>query len=553
MAKNIKESNKDTGKHSRRNGRRGRGKSERVSNPDNVRKGNVSSDYTDRGCNGNNDPSWYNMHGQLTLDAGNFSFNNPIGARISNLVNVNDDQVVRSFPGICAITTQTVPGISTDAFSPINVAARLLYDKVNYKNSRNFTYDAPDLMMYIYAVSSVYSYHAFLRRIYGVLSTYSQVNRFVPDGILKAMKVDPDSIRNNLSEFRYGINLLARKINALAVPAGMPLFERYTWLYTNVYMDAPTVKAGLYMFIPYGFYKYYENGSKGGFCSCESPKQVGGYYTCQTLLQFGNELIEALLSSQDINNMSTDILKAYEGNIVGLSDTPYEYAVVPVYNPEVLQQIHNCKMFGEYITDEKSQNPDGTYNIGSSGNLIQDPTKGFLKFTLENQKAEKLKPLHVLDTLLDVSQDNPTPDDVFVATRLTPSLDSNGNVDSCGSDVALFATLYIMEEFKDGSYGMRQVGGTRMHPTYNFIPWPKTPTVETAKACDAVMEDVSTWDKFDWSPFIYVTKNDNDEIIDTRIFGDIYNYTSISNSSLKKLHETAILSEFAVPVYGNRN
>lgn len=547
MAKSITKGNRNSNPASKE---RRKGRKERSNSSDKIRSSKYSNQYDDRGDRGDNDPSWYNLHHQLTLDAGNFSFNNPIGALIDNVLPTGEKV---AFPGICAITVQHTPGISTTAFSPINIAARLLYDKINYKNSRNFTYDAPDLMMYVYAVSSVYAYHAYLRRIYGIMNTYSQVNRYIPDGIMHALGVNADSIRHNMSQFRYEINLLARKVNALAVPAGMPLFERYSWLYSNVYMDADTIKAGLYLFKPYGFYKYYENGKKGGFCHLiEPPKHgSGSTYTVDDLVNFGMDLVETLLASQDINNMSTDVLKACENNLIALTDTPEDYAIVPVYNYEVLQQIHNIKMFGEYSVDALSQNQDGTYNVGPSGNVIQDPVSGYIKFTLENVNKANLAKVFDTDVLIDTGKDNPTPDDVFVMTRLTPSLSKEGHVESCGSDIALFAELTRIQEV-NGEVIYATVRD-KAFSNYTFLSTPGNPSFADMDRIRGSLEFQGMWDKFDWAPFMhYFTLKEAGKIGHAWINGDTYNYTSISKASLEKLHETAILSEFAVPIMGNR-
>lgn len=546
MAKSITKGNRTSNPA---NKERRKSRKERSNTSDKVRSGKYSDQYDNRGDRGANDPSWYNLHHQLTLDAGNFSFNNPIGAMIDNVLPTGEKV---AFPGIFTITVQHTPGISTTAFSPINVAARLLYDKINYKNSRNFTYDAPDLMMYVYAVSSVYAYHAYLRRIYGIMNTYSQVNRYIPDGILHALGVSAESVRHNMSQFRYGINLLARKVNALAVPAGMPLFERYSWLYSNVYMDAETVKAGLFLFKPFGFYKYYENGKKGGFCHLVEPPRTGtdSKYTVDDLINFGNDLIEALLASQDINNMSTDVLKACENNLVALTDTPEDYAILPVYNYEVLQQIHNIKMFGDYSIDALSQNTDGTYNVGSSGNVIQDPTTGYIKFTLENVNKANLSKVANTDVLIDTGKDNPTPDDVFVMTRLTPTLSSSGNVESCGTDIALYAELTRIQEV-DGAVSYYTVGGN-IATNYTFLPMPQSPAFKDLELIRFNLEAQGMWDKFDWAPFKHYFSMQDGKVKNAWINGDTYNYTSISKVSLEKLHETAILSEFAVPIMGDR-
>lgn len=484
---------------------------------------------------GNNDPAWYTNNKQLVLDAGNFSFNTPAGGILSGTY---PGTTSKSFSGVMSLTMLMTPGISDDAFSPINIAARSLYDAVNYKNSRNFTYDAPDLMVYTYSIASAYAYWSWMQRIYGTLNTYSQINRYIPDVLVKGMGADPDSIRKSMAQFRYYINLFARKINVFAVPTGMPIFERYMWLFSNVYMDSDNMKASLYVTRPYGFYKFREDLTTGsGAQMVTMPSKT---MTLDQIIAYGDAMAEALLSSQDINNMSSDVLKAYENNVLALPDTPAEYGVIAVYNQTVLNQFHNAKALGDFVIDAPSSSESGV-SLGSSGNLVQDSTVGHLLYTLELSNNTRYSKLTTTNVLLDTGIENPSPEDVFEMTRLMATTDhETGDVESCGADIITTIDLYYIQDTGSGA----TVAVYDNSPTYVFLSNSATISgiLPTFRFLDCIT-------KFDWAPFVYIVEFNasTSELMDSYIVGDVFNYTSISYTSLKKLHEAAMISMFSLP------
>lgn len=201
-------------------------------------RGNTSlskSTKTDVNPSNINDPIWYSMDNQLVNNAGQISFYNPNGAQLEHVAGYTGKF---SMPGIMAINMVPIPGVSTDPYSPINVAARRLFDAVNYKNSRNFTYESSDLMIYSYVTASAYAYYAWMKRIYGIMNTYSNTNWFMPDGLLRAIGVSARDIRAHLSDLRYYVNYFGRKLSVLTVPAKSSVYARYIWLNTNLTLAA---------------------------------------------------------------------------------------------------------------------------------------------------------------------------------------------------------------------------------------------------------------------------------------------------------------------------
>lgn len=485
-----------------------------------------------------NDPSWYNNNGQLAFDAGNMSFGQPMGARILDYSVTGKDVTM---PGIMTIGLSPSIGVCADPFAPANIASRALYDRVNYKNSRNFSYEAPDLMMTVLAFNQLYAFHAWMRRLYGIANVYSQYNRYVPSALLLANGVAVDeqetieqlgehTILGRLADFRYYINLFARKANAFCVPNGMSLFDRTYWLYSNVYADEDSRKAGMYMFIPDYLWKFNETGTEFGASldpiALGKSYEVGGsLLTLEEIMRFGDNLLEPLFQSQDVNNISTDIMKAYENNLVTLPDTPEDYIVDISYSPEVLNQINNATVISGYRV------------LQGMGHVTQNPNNGTLIFAASTDQTHVDK---VKNIIMNTHILQPSPDDVLVMSRLTTKWKTSGNVivlESSGTEIPTSMNVFVFEDLGDTKHTLEL----------------KQYDIGSTLANNPSMKTLGLINKFKDHPLFRVLhynasteKFDVDELI-----SDVDNFTVVDSADLYNLHEVAIMSEFNVPVSGS--
>lgn len=508
--------------------RRSKGKGRANSNPK-TREERVESEMKEGKFN---DPAWYTRATDLTLNAGNFSFNNAAGLPLSNLEGSNSTDF--TVPGIIAATYSMIPGAVWDkANAPINLAARALYDKVNYKNSRNFSYDAPDLMMYVYGVSSCYALWAFMVRAYGVMNTYSVNNRYIPDALVQSMGLDPQELRRNMADFLYHINMFARRINTLPVPDDLPIFSRYMWMPSNVWADSESAKAGLFLYVPSYFWKYNEADTTGLASYLTQEAWGTDPHTLSSLYSLGDRLVEALLSSQDINNMGSDVLKAYEGKIVQLPGVEPEYCVIPQYSAEVLQQFHNSMRIS---TSRISSVPTTGSWTAETGIIHQSNDKGYIQFRYTGSDTTGDKYFDgQTNKLLDAFNNDPSPEDVFVMTRLMFTA-SVGTLMSAGTEV--LNDLWIVKFEDDQSLTLSQA------PRYLT-----TIDVDNIVATDLLsfLNNQSSMTFFTSAPLTLGTfKASTIDKSYFRIIGDVNNYTTISSDSIKKLHNASMLSLFSV-------
>lgn len=485
-----------------------------------------------RNCfiNPRNDFAWYNHNQQLTNDSTGISFNNPIGRPLD--LNGFDLNV----PGIMSLTLCYGPGVSYSQFSAVNTAALRVYANTRRKNSGAKVYDSPDEMMYIIAVDSLYTIYSWMVRLYGTMSQYSATNRFMPRALVQAMGADFDDFQGNLADYRYYLNTLPGKMVQMAIPGTMDYTKRHAWLFSNLYKDGQSEKSQIYMFNPDGYYTWEEQVEGPGYLKYNYFPQSG--ITFSSLTTLFDTMITKLLGSQDVGTICGDIIKAYEGNLVTVSQIPADYAVRPVFNMEVLSQIQNATIAGGAVLNgDIKQNTD----IGTP-TIIWQPEI----FHPSNVSSWIGK-----DRILTIPKDNPTAQDIVEATRLTVSAEKKGatasRIVSCMTEFVTTAAIYnyvpkLNSQTHAVEYELQTEG------LNNFVMFDPT----QAAALEDFMDDVTLWSYFDWAPAYYYSTVEGEgkaEALKRPLF-EVNNYTSVDSRVLEKLHNTCRLSLFDIPMDG---
>lgn len=341
-----------------------------------------------------NDWRWYAQNEQLLRDSASFSYNNPLGNQLDWGPLAGGNANGTSVPGVMAIYTAPAFGYAQHENSPINVAARNVYSGIRHANSGAANYEATDIMLYLIAMDSCYSYLSFLKRAYGVAMTQSFTNRYYPRAVVEAMGIDYLNVQSNLANFRYFINSFANKLGNLCIPASMSYMARHMWMYDGYYLDSPlNDKAQTYMYVPELFYRYTLDNDKAG---CLVPVYLNNFpahslaidsgvlLTVQQLINYGNSLIDPILASQDCGIMSGDILKAYgPTGIILVDEIPESYTVLPIYSEEVLSQISNATFMGRTLANAKSVSDTSSYDPDTFpvfNVLHQDTSKTVLQY-----------------------------------------------------------------------------------------------------------------------------------------------------------------------------
>lgn len=519
------------------------------------------ADKPEQHTTGSNDASWYAINEQLLKDAASVPFSNAIGTGISNIYPTETEISTMKYtiPGICAITFTPGIGHSLSGVSAVNIASKRIYSFVRHMNSGAANYDSPDLMLYLLAMDSMYTTYMYFMRMYGIAAVYSNKNRYLADALLTACGADPEDIRKNLVQLRYNLNVAAAQIATFATPATMSIYKRHAWMSTKVFKDAEVEKAQLYAFVPDGYYVYNEKSSdKGGYLEWK-PFSTSHYtdtrrLTVTKMSQIMNEMLQPIVSSEDIGIMSGDILKAYgQDKLNVLPGVPEDFVVIPEYDREVLTQIQNLTVAGRPNSTHTEKTP-GTHSLGTM-DIYQDPDTNAIIYRPCFVDAGKLPGSLVgKSRLLTLPFDNPTPADVMVATRLMIPVTlatfpdaqaSNMPVympQSHGTEIATTLQIYCYEHTEE-------TDETRLQ-RYNFENFMGRISVMETAAFTMQMEHwakAAMLEKFDYHPAIWVTSTNASGKEEVHgILQDVDNITSLRDS-LIKMHDTALLSLFDVP------
>lgn len=494
-----------------------------------------------------NDVSWYAKNTNMLRDAASFSYNEPLGTDMSwgeafETTGQNTLQMsgaMGAVPGL--ISYQFVPcyGLSEDSASPLNLAAQNIYSYVRYMNSGAKNYDQADIMMYLMSMDNIYMMWNWAKRMYGYAMTYSQKNKYIPRVLAEADGINFDELFANLADFRLQLNSLAAQISSFCVPAVMPIFIRHSWMASNVYKDSDNEKAQLYMLSPMACYSFSETGSKYGSSltnhinTCAAV--LADLSSYKDVLNQIKSMIDAVAYSEDIGVMSGDILKAYgQDKLFKITPVEPDYVVLPVYNEEVLNQLHNMTL--------PHTIPMAAYNY------TQDPQSGFIVWNPLFNQPDIYETRH----LINMPWDNVEPGNTMIATRLTYSLKVSGDkmtFGAIGSEYISAAYIYSSNPTRWGTVGKR---------IYTPMNLPKSLTISYHDDPQHDMFQlwtISSLSNFDWHPKLYVLEDVGtlpDTVHDLQgVVCDISNYTWVDNHSLSNMHTTALLSEFNVPQIGS--
>lgn len=522
-----------------------------------------SRDRRDCYKSSHNDPAWYAQSPQLLADYASFPYGVPAGIQLPASLGYAGKS---SVPGVMALEFVPTIGIAEDANAPINVAARNIYSYVRHANSGHANYEAPDLMMYLVAMDSVYMFHSFMKRALGLVLDYSPTNRFYPAMILRAMHLDPDDIQTHSADFRGFINSYAVKMGSMCVPNSMSYMARHTWMCEGLYVDDPaTAKAQTYMYTPRQFYQYQDVTTSGTPTPRLMYANLLNYATNQTtklltvadLATLGNALLDPILSSEDFNIMSGDILKAFGSDgVVKITGVLDGYMVLPVYNQEVLSQIENATIVNGNITSivQQAAGIDQGYLFTQYNTNIEalmydsDTTQSIGQDTINLMSVSRLVNMHHSPV---------SPADTMVATRLTVTMLPSSNtitngsipasISNCGSEIICYAMMYTYR------YDSSTLNPYMYGSNFGFVNLYAPPTsITTAAVGITVNYLLSNVSIFDWHPITNCVFLDSKgaEWVPQLPNLDLANYTVISSDNIKNLHMTAMLSEFSVPQMG---
>lgn len=479
-----------------------------------------------------NDPAWYNQYPELVRDAANVSFNTPAGPNGVTFANIQE-----RLPGV--MNLYFIPAIGDD--DAINIVAKDLYAYVRHVNSGARNYEASDLMEYILAVDSIYTGIAFLVKCLELATEYNARNWAEGSYLLDTLNIDKADISKNLANYRLQLNFLIARMDKLNVPSIMHLFSRHLWMAGSTFKDSAIAKSQLYQFVPEKILKLDEGWSTGNAYSLTTVKFVNltSNSKLQDLIDILDGALSILLRNSDIGIMSGDILKAYpESSLFKYSMIPAELHHEFVYSEEVLTQI--C---GASIT------PIDTWTLKqdtTDTSLLKSEYASKSTFTSYGASTSSQR------KIINAFTDNPTPDDIMVATRLsatwTESVSPEGGITF--TDVA-FGTEAVTAL---GIWCMNKQNNKYIHIDGVTLPL----IIDSLCFQDAggdtgigyleatqLIKILLAMGPFDWAPRLRIMtySSSSHTAVCYGLTGDFDNYAEVEARTLINMHRVAILSE----------
>lgn len=507
-----------------------------------------------------NDISWYSKNPLLLAAASAFPYPNRPGMLV-NLGNINTTQgvagdlIYTEIPGVMALEWAPTIGKSQQSTDPASVAAKQIYAKVRAAYSGSLDADAPDFMMYLLSLDSVFSFIAALKRVYRTVNAYSPDNYVTPDGLLVAMGVPESQIsnlRNQKMKLWQGINTLVLQSRKFTCPAIMDIFNRHYWMNDNVYSDSPSANSQFYLFHQFWFLRYAEQTvadegatQKASGCAYTSwpDSTLGSLDYVDTLLAFGNQLIDDLVAWDESYTINGYLLRAYDGypNFT-VAELAIDETLTPVYSEEVLTQIENSRAIDYQITF--ANNPIS--QRVSDNSVIWNNTFNLSTGQMTDRRVQ-------LKATVNIRSDSPTSADTTIATRLLAVVDavdmpnagdtSTSITVDAGTEIPIMWRLFTRVKATTGQFG-------------TWAPL-RIPTISnvgstTGNTSWAALQLFTSMEAFDWHPFTWIVATCPDpatgQVKDFDAYaipvGDVRNLSVVDQTTLLNLHRVCLYSEF---------
>jgi len=561
-----------------------------------VAKG-TEADKAEAEAKAKNDPAWYAKDLQLLADASRITFSETFGKTFNTF-----KDGYTAIP-LCGVTTGThkhielqnaglkpaygtlatyhiFPSVGTalNRKDPVNVAANMLYTHVRYTNSGRKNYDPADLMIYALTIAELYSFVAFCQKIYACIYTYSAKNTMFPYTILKTLRIDPSNLMHNIADFRGWLNSIINKISAYAIPTDITYFPLKIQMYSSLYMENNdgNIKDQMYHVCPEAFLKFELDANKLGSLVPKywRPANTTGF-TVAEIEAFGDDLISSIEGDEDFGLISGDIIRAFEGKLIGLESQGDSAYLMPVYDELMLEKFRNADV-AEWFRDPKftinyggltdyklcSIRQNGTGDIVHQFGVVV-PSDSTSPYEISSMAGISNCARVALQNYLNVESVEPDPGLIVEATRWKNVIEKGAHVvDDDGDDNVYFKVTGGTEvvtgielTYVDWSSGGSNYVSTQWHQvTFD------TRTCSTYGGSVAALYGAGqNYERasfiaahFRYIPISYRMSNTSFTsptlyVAETLWDGALQNYTRIEDKFITRLHEVALLSLLSIP------
>lgn len=528
----------------------------------------------------------YFLSDQAKRDVANYNWYNPLGMKFPYYLKTVPNAEITSVPLLAVFDVCPTIGVTNDPTSATNLQARTMYNYIVRINNKNVSYEPVDLQIAILAEQSLYSFLVWAGRLYAMANTMSTFHRAIPEIWLEANNVDVEDMRKKRSDYRAWLNNFSARAGLLAMPANMSFYNRPIELFSNVYADENNIKSQFYMFRPTHFWAFDEFGPNGGRLIPvpllnKEPSTIPASYNqwgdnitnfpargkmkVDDIIAMGNRLLEPLLSSEEIGNISADIYKAYgPGNLIKMPIMAEDAQITPWHDYKILSMIENMNIIPKARTINSSGSAVGMFYP----TLDQDPNfnKGNLTFkyygyidstsniTAHNEVQQGYAEMYSQNYMLNMhNDDTPSTDDVMNVTRWIPTTNLNmteygpaalAEVTSCGTELITDLNIYRLKWSSDKSN----------NTTYDVTNMPSSIAYGNSMfgIYTGVLDRLVMLEQFNYHPmfrYLDIVTYGSSSAYYERLFASLDQYTFLSHDNIRRLHDVALAGQFNVPGY----
>lgn len=413
------------------------------------------------------------------------------------------------------------PGWTTTKTEGINMAAAQVYTAIRRRNSGAKNYEAADAMLYILGMKEVYALYWTCSRMLKTAGLFAIENHNLPETLLFAMAVDSDDLVANIANYRGRLNLLASKINALAVPKYFTAFKRDAFILSNIFADSTSMRGQMYLYLPNGYRTYSPKTSeKGGeLVYADVDNTAGKRWTFNQYLDRLSSMIDALFLDDDVNTISGDILKEFGSeNLFSVPEVGENEVVRPVYDEDALAQIENSTAAGTFV-------PNNTTGSKISWNITQSDQLLVYKPTFSDYVANVAPMIQYIPTSL-----------IFNSHKDAPDFRDNLEWSRC-------MTVPVYTQDTSGNSQVELHSGNETITSYSLIQ-KKNSSLLMNNLIDLTPEDheiaaILKLMQYDWHPILYFPWSNGSSIDSMAIGGDLKKYTVVNSGTISDMHNAA--------------
>lgn len=494
-----------------------------------------------------NDFSWYNQNPQLTQAAASVPFPYRPGMQLplSGLVSGTPTGIVANpkIPGTMVLNWAPSIGRAQGPTDPINITGKEIYARVRAAFSGSLDADAPDFIIYLLALDSIFSYIGHLKRLFRIVSTYSPQNYIVPESLVEALTpLDYENLAQGKMKLYQYINELVGMTHKFKCPAVFDLFNRHYWMNDNVYTDDSMANSQFYCFRQQ-YYLKFKVGANGAGSLTYYEMSINNLTSLientsmdymDALYLFGRSMIDALAESDDGYLISGYLTRAYDGfPEFSVDNIEWNETFTPVYVPEVLSQIENSITSGFGPSD-----------------ITQDPTtNSVLHLPVGSGRAVTLDGgIYTAQPALSIRSEAPSVQEVVEASRLAAycELKDSKYYIHCGTEIPI--QWVVVDQFRTGTTSNDSPILTQM--SLNPVVTMDLSTLPTAQSTlNGWFQAICSYawrSHFDWCPrtYLYIKGGTGADRYNVLTLWDIHNVTVFSADTLDNIHRMCLFSEF---------